>query len=158
MSKEDLKDVVLIEKRVFKDPWSYRFFKLLLRDLKNYMVTLKLDSEIIGYGGYHLLKTNSNFLNTPKLYKNIIHLINIAIKPEYQRKGYGTFLLNKLLTSGAKAGAEYCYLEVRPSNIPATSFYKKAGFKIIGVIEDYYTKCREDALVMGKELKPTFIL
>ena len=50
--------------------------------------------------------------------------------------------------------AEYCYLEIRPTNERAFSFYRKWGFTVIGIIENYYPLEGENALVMGTELIP----
>jgi len=157
IQEQDLNQVMSIEKRVFKHPWSYNFFRLIISDKNNFVVTLKQNQKIIGYGGYHFLKTNRNFLHTPKKYRNLAHLINIAITPEYQRRGFGRFLLETLLKSAIKKGAEYCYLEVRPSNTGAIKFYRKVGFSITGIIENYYPWDMENALVMGKELKPDIL-
>ena len=42
------------------------------------------------------------------------------------------------------------FLEVRVSNIPAQSLYKKFGFKNEGIRKGYYSKPVEDACVMTK--------
>jgi len=154
MHEQDLNEVMAIEKRVFRHPWSYDFFRLIISDKNNFIITLKQEQKIIGYGGYHFLKTHRNFLHIPKKYRKLVHLINIAITPEYHRRGFGSFLLETLLKSASKQGAEYCYLEVRPSNTRAIKFYRKEGFSIIGIIKNYYPFDSENGLVMGKELKP----
>lgn len=157
MTERDLKEVLTIERVVFKHPWSKDFFRLIISDINNYVVTLSLDNLIIGYGGYHLLKHKANFLSVNKNYTSFIHLINIAVKPYFQKKGFGTYLMNILLNNARMKNAEYCYLEVRPSNNRAITFYSKLGFNIIGIIENYYPQENENALVMGKELMKVFI-
>ena len=152
MTEKDIDTVLSIEKRVFKHPWSREFFHLIVSDMHNYMLTLKTDSDIIGYGGYHLLRNKTSFLSTRHQYNSMIHLINIAITPQSQHRGFGTFLMNTLFNKARGNKAEYCYLEVRPSNEKAFSFYRKRGFSIIGVIENYYPREFENALVMGMEL------
>lgn len=153
MTEDELDKVLSIEKSVFRHPWSRNFFKHILSDINNYLITLRQDKILIGYGGYHLLKDKKNFLATKKPYSRFIHLINLAIHPSFQNRGYGTFLMNTLMNNARTEGVEYCYLEVRPSNTKAVGFYKKFGFSIIGLIENYYYNDREDALVMGSELK-----
>jgi len=152
MLEKDLDQVLLIEQSVFKHPWSKDFFRLLIADINNYVITLKLGKAVIGYGGYHLLKAKNNFLFPNSDYNKIVHLINIAVTPCEQNRGYGTFLLNTLVNHARTSRGEYCYLEVRPSNEKALHFYRKSGFSIIGIIENYYPQERENALVMGKKL------
>jgi ribosomal-protein-alanine N-acetyltransferase len=154
MIEKDLDELLMIEQEVFKHPWSKDFFRLIISDFNNYVIKLRQKKTIIGYGGYHLLKNSSNFLFPQKKCNRIIHLINLAIIPYAQHKGYGTFLLNTLLSKARLQKGEYCYLEVRPSNSKALTFYNNSHFSIIGIIENYYPQEKEDALVMGKELHP----
>lgn len=152
MIEEDLDEIISIERNIFIHPWSKDFFRLIISDINNYVITLKQGCSTIGYGGYHLLRKNSNFLLPDKSYHQLIHLINIAIKPSLQNRGYGTFLMNTLLNNARSKHSDYCYLEVRPSNSKALSFYKHTGFSIIGIIENYYPQESENAFVMGREL------
>jgi ribosomal-protein-alanine acetyltransferase len=152
MLEKDLDQVLGIERSVFMHPWSGDFFRLLIADINNYVITLKLGNDVIGYGGYHLLKAQNNFLFPNNEYNKIVHLINIAVTPCEQNRGYGTFLLNTLFNHARASRGEYCYLETRPSNEKALYFYRKSGFSIIGIIENYYPQERENALVMGKKL------
>ena len=153
MLERDIEKVLTIERSVFRHPWSHDFFRLILSDMNNYVVTLRNENGILGYGGYHLLKNRANFLYTKEAYERTIHIINIAIQPREQHRGFGTFLMNTLMGNARSRNAEYCYLEVRPSNQQAYSFYRKCGFSVIGVIENYYPQERENALVMGMGLK-----
>ncbi|GEM_PF-885979 len=153
MNERDLDDVMRIERAVFKRPWTEEFFRLILSDMNNYIITLR-DRDLIGYGGYHLLKNSSNFLHIQKTYPRIIHLISIAINPGFQHRGFGTMLMNMLMNDALSKKAGYCYLEVRPSNMRALSFYQSRSFSIIGFIENYYAQEHENAYVMGKEITP----
>jgi ribosomal-protein-alanine N-acetyltransferase len=152
MREADLDEVLHIERAVFKHPWTRGFFRLIMSDGNNYVITLKRDDSIIGYGGYHFLNQQTDFLLTSKKYDRVIHLINIAIRPDQQSRGFGTFLLSTLFNHARSRNGNYCYLEVRPSNSRAITFYRKSGFSIIGLIEDYYPQESENALVMGQEL------
>ncbi len=71
------------------------------------------------------------------------HIISIAVKPEYRRRGIGTELVNEVLKrTGGRA-----MVEVRMSNEGAKKFYRRLGFSLLGIIRGYYGN--EDALVMG---------
>jgi ribosomal-protein-alanine N-acetyltransferase len=153
MTERDIESVLSIERSVFKHPWSCEFFRLILADMNNCVLTLKDETGIIGYGGFHLLKNKVNFLGADVDYNRIIHLINIAIEPHEQHRGFGTYLLNILMGRARASSAEYCYLEVRLSNQKAFTFYRKCGFQVIGIIDNYYPPEGENAIVMGRELK-----
>ncbi len=51
-----------------------------------------------------------------------------------------------------KNNVKKIFLEVRKSNIPAISLYKKCGFIEIREIVDYYTNPKEDGIMMLKEV------
>ncbi|MBN2322487.1 MAG: ribosomal protein S18-alanine N-acetyltransferase [Spirochaetes bacterium] len=152
MEEKDLKEVVSIEQGVFRHPWSEEFFRLILKDHNNWVVTLRKKTTLLGYGGYHLLKKQPSFLPVTASLDGIIHLINIAISPSFQHKGLGTLLIEHLFNNAKRRNAGYCYLEVRPSNAKAIRFYQRSGFFVIGLIENYYAQEKEDAIVMGKRL------
>jgi len=61
MIEKDLNEIINIERTVFKHPWTKNYFRLIISDMNNYMISLKQKKSIIGYGGYHLLKSNTNF-------------------------------------------------------------------------------------------------
>jgi ribosomal-protein-alanine acetyltransferase len=152
MEEKDLKEVVSIEQGVFRHPWSEEFFKLILQDCNNWIITLRRETMLLGYGGYHLLKKQLSFLPVTASPYGIIHLINIAINPSFQHQGFGTLLIELLFRNAKRRNAGYCYLEVRPSNTKAFRFYQHSGFSVIGLIENYYAQDKEDAIVMGRTL------
>jgi ribosomal-protein-alanine N-acetyltransferase len=49
-------------------------------------------------------------------------------------------------------------LEVRPSNLPAISLYRKTGFREVGRRPGYYDDTREDAIIMSLRLNPTRVV
>lgn len=77
-------------------------------------------------------------------------ILNLAIKSEFRKKGYGSRLLQELLTIGNNRQLRKIFLEVRSSNKPAIQLYQRAGFKEIGIRKDYYRtiKGREDGILM----------
>jgi hypothetical protein len=74
MKKRDIEPVLTIEKSVFPHPWSRHFFELILSDLNNHVVILRSGRDIIGYGGYHLLRNRTQFLSTNQGRRQTIHL------------------------------------------------------------------------------------
>jgi ribosomal-protein-alanine N-acetyltransferase len=78
-------------------------------------------------------------------------LLNITVKPELQKKGYGALMLEDLFSECKKENIVNIFLEVRKSNVSAIRLYEKNGFNEIGVRNNYYKNKRgkEDAILMG---------
>ena len=76
--------------------------------------------------------------------KDEVEIIQIGIIKPYQRKNYGTLIINKI----KKLNIKRIFLEVSVKNSKAINFYLKNGFKKIGIRKGYYKgiKYRIDAL------------
>jgi ribosomal-protein-alanine acetyltransferase len=79
-------------------------------------------------------------------------ILNLAVNPENREQGVATSLLEAVLTSLQRGQPSRLYLEVRPSNTPAISFYHKHLFTLAGVRPNYYRGPREAALRMVRAL------
>lgn len=71
-------------------------------------------------------------------------LLNLAVDPEFRRRGAGRKLVTEVL--GRHPGE--VWLEVRESNRIALKFYESIGFMAIGRRPRYYLDPLEDAIVM----------
>ncbi|MCI6609616.1 MAG: ribosomal protein S18-alanine N-acetyltransferase [Ezakiella sp.] len=100
---------------------------------------------------------NDNFIILGEIGKSfaIFQLISgeaeiyyIAIKKEFRRKHLADELLNFFITN---FDVNIIFLDVKVSNDPAISFYKKNGFKEIGIRKKYYEN-GEDAIIMEKKI------
>ncbi len=67
-----------------------------------------------------------------------LSVLNIAVHPDWQRRGIARRLLGEALAAGRAAGAEQAFLEVRQSNAEAQALYVEQEFHVIGVRENYY--------------------
>ena len=134
--------VMAIEKVSFKNPWQRTSFisELACREAMDYVATDPQSNQIIAYV---CLRRNINEM----------HLLKIAVAPQWRLRGVATWLLNNCFRLAKKEGRETVHLEVRPTNKAARAFYKKLGFRIIGTRPKYYTDTGEDALVLIKDLK-----
>ena len=82
-------------------------------------------------------------------------LLNVAVRPEYRQKGFGTKLLEGMLAALEQTATKKVFLEVREGNTNAQKLYNSLGFKVSGRRRDYYEHVeggREDALLMSKLL------
>lgn len=82
-------------------------------------------------------------------YADVWHLMNVAVDPPVRRQGLGALLLEDLIARVSPA--EPITLEVRPSNGPAISLYKRYGFQAAGLRPGYYRDTGEDALIMWRQ-------
>ena len=76
------------------------------------------------------------------------YITNIAVKPEYRRKGAATALIEALLKHSAEHNLIFLSLEVRESNRAAIALYEKCGFKNVGVRPKFYRSPCENAIIM----------
>ena len=132
-SLDDLYDIYQIEKSVFNNYWSEMSLRKELEN-KNFNLNLvcRLNNKIIGY-----------FFS--KHVKNEYHILNFALKKNYQHRGYGKNFFNIILKEYILDGS--VFLEVKRSNLSAINFYKKFNFKEIGFEKKYYSD-GEDAIKM----------
>ena len=80
------------------------------------------------------------------------NLDNIAVAPEFRRQGVADTLLSTL-TGFARGHLARLFLEVRASNAPALTLYRKYGFAEVGRRKNYYDNPREDAILMTWEIE-----
>ncbi len=79
------------------------------------------------------------------------HITNIAVWVSHRRQGIGELLFISIINLAAELNAHVITLEVRASNIAAQSLYQKYGFTQVGLRHGYYTDNREDAVLMSTE-------
>ncbi|GAB2880749.1 ribosomal protein S18-alanine N-acetyltransferase [Microbulbifer echini] len=81
-------------------------------------------------------------------------LLDVAVSPEWRRRGLAEMLLSRLINS-LKKDSRRLLLEVRVSNLAAQSLYRKLGFSENGLRKNYYPADngkRENALLMSLAL------
>ncbi|MGH9178939.1 MAG: ribosomal protein S18-alanine N-acetyltransferase [Acidimicrobiales bacterium] len=136
MRRRHLRSVLRIEAQVYPRPWSLRLFmsELALRTTRAYTVAT-VGGAVVGYSG--LMVTGED-----------AHVTTLAVDPQWHRRGIGSRLLLELARTAVDRGARHLTLEVRITNGPAQSLYRKFGFVPAGVRKNYYVETNEDALVM----------
>lgn len=146
MTPDDIDAVMAIERQLFPRPWlRISYEKELFCDSGRMLVVRprhydKKSSSVIAYAGYRLILEE-------------MHLLKIGVAPQWQRLGIASWLLRNCFTMAAADNAETAILEVRASNHPAISLYRRLGFMLIGTRPNYYSETNEDALMMKKSLK-----
>ena len=61
-------------------------------------------------------------------------------------------MVGRALEDGFAAGARSAQLEVRESNVIALKLYESLGFRVAGERKRCYTRPRENAVLLHKEL------
>lgn len=143
MAVSYLEDIAAIETRISDHPWSLQQFE---ESLATHQCWVLLDDlEVVGYAILSVAVPGSN---------GEAELLNLAIHPNYQRRGMGGKLLQHCIETLHGCAARL-FLEVRVSNFPAIHLYLHQGFEEVGQRRDYYRLANgatEDALVMMKIL------
>ena len=140
MRKSDLKAIMAIEQLAYEFPWEVVAFKDCLSVGYCCWVGEKL-GQIVAYGIVTVGAGES-------------HVLNVCTAPNWQKRGFGRRMMEKLMEVAKGHHAEMMILEVRPSNVKAIQLYHDLGFNEIGNRKGYYPakKGREDAIVMAKML------
>ncbi|MBQ4105696.1 MAG: ribosomal protein S18-alanine N-acetyltransferase [Clostridia bacterium] len=139
LSSDYVSDILRIDSECFSNPWSEDTVSSLLKN-SNACVFGALEGDLlIGYVALEWVLDEGS-------------LTNLAVLPEFRRNGVAESLLQELLAFAESNSLQFVTLEVRASNIPAMSLYRKLGFKEVGKRLRYYSSPIEDALLMTKYL------
>ena len=148
MNEHDLLEVVEIEEITNLSPWGWDAYHLELQSGPNsLMLVARLDD-----GQSTAQKSIAGFIVAREM-ANEIHVNNVAVRPEYRRRGIGERLLQEVLAWGREKHATQAVLEVRAKNVAAQKLYEACGFQTIGRRRLYYRQPLEDALLMAVSLK-----
>jgi [ribosomal protein S18]-alanine N-acetyltransferase len=79
------------------------------------------------------------------------HITTICVAKSHRGRGLGEVLMSRLMDLAAEIGADRVTLEVRVSNEPAKSLYRKYGFAEEGIRKRYYSDDNEDAAIMWSQ-------
>ena len=79
------------------------------------------------------------------------HIVSIAVREEYRRRGLGELLLIGAVEMAVRRGQQVVTLEVRASNDSAQALYAKYGFSQTGLRPRYYADNHEDAVIMTSD-------
>jgi ribosomal-protein-alanine N-acetyltransferase len=124
---EDIDKIAEIEEEAFpKTAYPRECFLRFARSLPDTFVVIEAGKDVLGYIVFDMHG----------------HIITMAVKAEFRRKGLGT----ALFTHAARCAQKRLWLEVRSENSGAIAFYKRQGMEVTGKIPNYYV--HGDALIM----------
>ena len=154
MQAKDLDAVAAIENAVYPYPWTRGNFEDAIRS--GYQVWVAREgAENVPENAAN--NATDNILGYFLLMMAVDegHLLNISVRADLQRRGFGRALLDRVISMARELGLTSILLEVRPSNVRAINIYSHTGFVSIGRRKAYYPapdNSREDAIVMRLSL------
>ena len=138
MTPGDVRQISLIERASFSDPWPEYVFSQALRSPLCRALVVRSAQAVAGYLVGYVRGTD-------------LHIANVAVSPDYRRQGIARSLLVAALNDIA-SGCTHAFLDVRESNDAAIRLYRSLGFREVGRRPGYYRCPVEDALVMRRPM------
>ncbi len=132
LSVNNVSKVAEIDDMCFdSEKWSENLFREEIGDESKYYAVFYCEENVVGFGSYSQILDEG-------------HILNIAVLPEYRRRGIASKILSDLIRDGKSKGINAFTLEVRMGNAPARTLYERFGFKLAGVRKKFYPD-KEDA-------------
>ena len=130
----------VIETECFSEPMTEAMIISQLPN-DNHVFLVALDGDcVIGYVGMMTVLDEG-------------YISNVAVTSAYRRQKVADMLIDELMRCAAALDLAFVTLEVRESNTPAKNLYAKHGFQEVGLRKGYYTKPKENAVLMTVYLK-----
>ncbi|MBO4360902.1 MAG: ribosomal protein S18-alanine N-acetyltransferase [Eubacteriaceae bacterium] len=133
----DISDMMLIEKRCFRSPWSMPALMYHILHHKAISLTAVIRAQTAGY----VMAVDEG---------EDLHVTNLAVHPDFQRMGAAAFMMSQIILLSEKEGFCRIVLEVRESNAAALGLYRSLGFCVYSRSKNYYDDTGEDALLMER--------
>ena len=140
-SNRNLEALEELEQCCFSLPWTREMLESQLPDENHvFIVAVGESGELMGYVGMMTVLDEG-------------YISNVAVSPAWRRQGVADSLIGELLTRAQERDLAFVTLEVRESNEPAISLYRKHGFLPVGLRRNYYEAPKENAIIMTTYLK-----
>ena len=134
---EDIPSLCALEVECFSLPWSAKAFEDFFENGASCCLVAEIDGEVCGYVGMNLIPPEGE-------------ITNLAVSEKFRRRGVAMALMDALCEID---GVEHILLDVRASNTAARALYECCGFTVDGIRKGFYSKPREDAVLMSRETK-----
>lgn len=136
-SSDDLDQLVAIEKRVHKSPWTREHFEEeLSKDYSRLLVCTddETDEIITSYICFWMMD-------------DYMQILNVAVDQQFRGQGFARRLIQSMIRDAIRDEMKRLTLEVRASNVNAIGLYHSVGFHDVSVRKKFYSD-GEDARVM----------
>lgn len=139
LTEENVKQIALLEADIFSDPWSEKSVTETIRQPHARVSAAWKGDELAGYIILYYVMDECE-------------IARIAVKENFRRKGVAGRLLDETELFCRENGIQKIMLDVRESNVPAITFYKKNKFIQDGIRKRFYTNPAEDAILMSRRI------
>jgi len=144
MNTDHLHEVELIERLSYSNPWPRDSFTHEIEEngFSHPRVAVTTDDarEVAGYCiSWIVFET--------------LQIQNVAVHPRHRRRGLARHLLLRAIEDCRFNSVIAAQLEVRASNVSAQKLYHTLGFRVVGERKKYYSRPREDAVLLQKRLR-----
>lgn len=146
---DDLQSVMHINRFCLPENYMDFFFMDLHQRFPETFIVAEEEGKIVGYIMCRIEVGLASFGLGGLIRKG--HVVSIAVLPQGRRKGVANALMAAAMKGMIRYKAKLCYLEVRVTNDPGVTLYKKLGFEISRTLKGYYSD-GENAYVMTKKL------
>jgi len=145
IARNDLEQVVQIERQSFPDPYPRRLLQWLATNLPAFFLVATPGGnqtgnrhELLGYVVAQVVTSAD---------ARIGHVISIAVRPLHRRKGIGRQLMQEIIRRLLEEKCSQVRLEVRGQNTAAISLYEELGFHRQETLRRYYEGGEDGALL-----------
>ncbi len=132
--RRDVDAVLEIERQSFQEPWSREMLVSVLSKKSTIGFVAKHKGKVVGFAIY-------------SLYRNSIHLENLAVHSSYRRKGVARSMLSRIQERLGEQNRQFATVIVRESNFGAQTMLKSAGWQAPLKLKKFYTTSKDAALV-----------
>jgi ribosomal-protein-alanine N-acetyltransferase len=146
---DDLQSVMHINRFCLPENYMDFFFMDLHQRFPETFIVAEENGKIVGYIMCRIEVGLASYGLGGLIRKG--HVVSIAVLPQGRRKGVAQALMTVAMKGMVYYKAKLCYLEVRVTNGPGVTLYKKLGFEASRTLKGYYSD-GEDACVMTKKL------
>lgn len=151
MIRRDMSEVLAIENQSFEFPWSQCDFTRCLQQRN--CIGMVAEARVL-LPDPHILSPNGVYGDRVlgymlyELHKSRLHLLNLAVVPEYVGRKIGAQMVLRLIDKLSPSRRVRIVTEVRERNLAAQLFFQAIGFRAFKVLRDYYDDTSEDAYAM----------
>ena len=125
MIRRDMPEVLAIEKSSFEFSWSEEDYIRALKRCDCIGMVAEDGDRIVGFMIY-------------ELHKKHLHLLNLAVHPEFRFRGVGRQMVKALIQKLSSQRRNRILVEVRERNTQAQLFFKQMGFRAVAVLHNFY--------------------
>ncbi len=134
-----MEEVSEIERNSFEEAWSEEDFIRCLKQRNCIALVSEIGEQIVGYLVY-------------ELHKHIYKIVNMAVHPEYRKKGIGTQLVTKLQSKLRQSNRRGISAEMQETNVIGQVFLRQQLFKAMRILPGGYKGMEEDIYSMEYRL------